>query len=204
MLASRYDKSSDEYKLYRLIWCRTIASQMAPSLSERTAIIYRYGEHYQFKANGSVVLFDGYRRVYQEGRDKKDEEDNHQLPVIAVGDEMLLLNAELGEHETSPPSRYNEATLVKQLEDYGIGRPSTYATICARLKDRNYIKMDSKRIDVNEMGLEVDKFLTSNFSQYVDYGYTAKMEEMLDDIATGKASKEEILDKFYRPFDGEH
>ena len=199
MMANRYDKSSDEYKLYRLIWCRTVASQMAPSLSERTAIVYRYGDRYQFKANGSVVLFDGYRRVYQEGRDKKDEEDSHQLPVIEVGDEMLLLHAELGEHETSPPSRYNEATLVKQLEDYGIGRPSTYATICARLKDRNYIKMDSKRIDVNEMGLEVDKFLTSHFSQYVDYGYTAKMEEMLDDIATGKASKEEILDRFYRP-----
>lgn len=193
--------SSDEFKLYELIWQRTLASQMKPAIFDSTQVNFNLGKQYGFRANGSVLVFSGYLSVYQEGEEIDGEkEENIRLPKINHGDKLPVLDLQVSEHQTKPPARFNEASLVKVLEEYGIGRPSTYATIPKTLQDRGYIIVEKNRISVTDMGIAVIDYLVDKFYTYVDYQFTSKMESDLDDIAQGKINREAMLFNFWNPF----
>ncbi|MFC2612515.1 MAG: DNA topoisomerase, partial [Eikenella corrodens] len=154
-----------------------------------------------FRATGQVLVFAGFLSVYQEGHDEDDEdEDNKKLPELAVGDALPVDKLYGEQHFTQPPPRFNEATLVKALEEFGIGRPSTYASIIKTLKDREYVTIDQRRFLPTDTGEIVNKFLTEHFTQYVDYDFTAKLEDQLDDIASGKRQWIPVMDKFWKGF----
>lgn len=190
----------DQFKLYQMIWQRTVACQMTPAKFDQTTVDINVGEGV-FRVTGQVQTFAGFLSVYEEGTDDTDgDEDNKKLPEMAEGD-VLPVDALYGEqHFTTPPPRFNEATLVKTLEEYGIGRPSTYASIISTLKDREYVTLEQKRFMPTDTGDIVNKFLTEHFAQYVDYHFTAKLEDQLDEIATGKREWVPVMDKFWKGF----
>ena len=197
----------DQLKLYTLIWRRTMACQMVPAVFDTVALEFAPGEPggdtetHRFRANGSVLVEPGFMAVYHEGRDDaKDDEGDRLLPEIAEGDVISLDVLRPEQHFTEPPPRFTEASLVKTLEEYGIGRPSTYASIIATLKNREYVEMDSKRFLPTDIGRIVNGFLTEHFTQYVDYDFTARLEDDLDAISLGEKDLVPLLEDFWQPF----
>ncbi len=191
--------SADQYKLYQMIWQRAVACQMAPAKFDTTTVDMGLGDGV-FRVTGQVQTFAGFLSVYEEGRDDTDEEDAARLPELKVG-ETLPADKIYGEqHFTQAPPRYSEASLVKALEEFGIGRPSTYASIISTLKDREYVVIDQKRFIPTDTGDIVNKFLTEHFTQYVDYHFTAKLEDQLDDIAEGRREWKPVMAKFWKDF----
>jgi DNA topoisomerase-1 len=199
---------SDLFKLYSLIWKRAVASQMEPAVYDTVAVdlvpgdaASRDGAVAVLRANGSTLVKPGYIAVYKEGMDDAGEDDNDRiLPPLEIGDRLDLLAIRPEQHFTEPPPRYSEASLVKALEEYGIGRPSTYATIIQTLIGKKYAELVNRRFVPTDLGKIVNKFLTRNFEHYVDYGFTAKMEDDLDEIADGKEEWVPVLDRFWKEF----
>ena len=196
--------SSEQYKLYSLIWKRTVASQMADAIMDTVAVDFSCGRGNVFRANGSTITFPGFLTVYEEGRDDskdKDEEgEGNILPSFKIGENVSLNDIQANQHFTEPPPRYSEATLVKALEEYDIGRPSTYATIIHTLQQRDYVIVDKKRFLPTDVGRIVNRFLTSYFNRYVDYKFTALLEDTLDAVARGEKEWVPVLEEFWQPF----
>ncbi|TLY77476.1 MAG: DNA topoisomerase I [Gammaproteobacteria bacterium] len=195
----------DLYRLYALIWKRAVASQMSHALFDTVAVDMLAGpdgpERHLLRANGSTLVKAGYMSVYQEGTDDtKADETDHVLPPMQEGDTVTLLALRPEQHFTEPPPRYSEASLVKALEEHGIGRPSTYATIISTLQDREYVEMDNRRFVPTDIGKIVNRFLTHHFHRYVEYGFTAAMEDELDAVSRGEEEWTTRLDKFWKPF----
>ena len=198
----------DQLRLYGLIWKRAVASQMAPAVFDTVAVDLVPGRDSQvtprpaiLRATGSTLVKPGYIAVYQEGRDDKAEDDGDRLlPALETGDVVRLVEVRPSQHFTEPPPRYSEASLVKALEEYGIGRPSTYASIIQTLLAKKYAELLNKRFVPTDLGKIVNKFLTRNFEHYVDYGFTARMEDELDEIAGGREEWVPVLDKFWQEF----
>jgi len=195
----------DQFKLYSLIWKRTMACQMVPAVFDTVAIELAAGaadDGHRFRANGSILVEPGFMAVYKEGQDDapKDDDGDRLLPNIAEGDVINLDVLRPEQHFTEPPPRFTEASLVKTLEEYGIGRPSTYASIIATLKNREYVEIDSKRFFPTDIGRIVNGFLTDHFAQYVDYDFTAKLEDDLDEVSLGHKDWVPLLDSFWKPF----
>lgn len=192
-----------EAKLYDLIWKRTIACQMAQAKLDQTSLIItdETGKH-SFRASGSILTFAGFLKVYREGMDdgKSDDLDDSLLPVVNEKDAMDLCKVNPDQHFTEPPPRFSEATLVKALEERSIGRPSTYASIVSTIQDRGYVRLEKKRFRPEDVGQVVAKFLTEHFTQYVDYDFTANMEETLDEVARGEKEWKPMLREFWSPF----
>ncbi len=195
--------SGDEAKLYDLIFKRAMASQMAAASLERTTVTLRdpTGRH-ELRATGQVVKFPGFLAVYEEGRDQKgdDDEDGTLLPVMRGGDSPAKLGVSAEQHFTQPPPRYSEASLVKRLEELGIGRPSTYASTIQTLRDREYVRMEKNRFFAEDSGRLLTAFLERFFPRYVAYDFTAEMEEELDDVSGGRAAWKAVLEQFWRDF----
>src|SRR5213080_1477086 len=192
----------EELKLYRLIWQRFVASQMMPALFDQTTIDIQAGR-LVFRATGSVLTFDGFLKVYQEGRDEKaeDEEDERTLPLVAEGETLTVNKVEPEQHFTEPPPRYTEATLVKALEEKGIGRPSTYAAIMTTIQDREYVEKKEGRFHPTALGKTVnDVLIEGGFDDLFNETYTARMEEELDEIEEGKLKWTDALQEFYDKF----
>jgi DNA topoisomerase-1 len=197
----------DELKLYRLIWMRFVASQMCPAVFDQTTIDVtakgKDGAAYTFRATGSVPKFKGFLEVYEEGKDQKDEEDEelrHRLPQVAQGEELKLKAIEPEQHFTEPPPRFNEATLVKELESDGVGRPSTYASILSTIQERQYVKKEGGKFIPTELGMVVTDLLLESFNDLFDVRYTARMEEELDEIEEGKMEWRAAMAEFYERF----
>lgn len=193
----------DELALYRLIWQRFVASQMMPALLDQTTIDIKAGEKYLFRATGSVIKFDGFLAVYEEGKDEKDEEDEERaakLPKVEKGEQLRLNSLTPNQHFTEPPPRYTEATLVKALEEKGIGRPSTYASIMSVIQDREYVEKREGRFHPTELGTLVNDLLVESFADLFNVEYTARMEEELDNVEDGKLKWTEALRGFYNKF----
>ncbi len=192
----------EQQKLYRLIWQRAIASQMAPAVFDTMTVELRAADHL-FVARGSVLLKKGFLEVYQEGTDDKqqDEPNDTSLPPLEVGQPVTLLALMSKQHFTEPPPFYNEATLVKTLEAYGIGRPSTYATIIDTLLSREYATLERKQFHPTDIGRVVNEFLVKYFTVYVDYDFTANLEDKLDAVAKGQVEYLSLLEDFWKPFD---
>jgi DNA topoisomerase-1 len=189
---------ADEYKLYRLVWRRAIASQMAPKELETTSIELVDGP-YRLRASATRTLFDGFARVYTEGRDDESEEAEGALPPLREGDTTTVESVTPTQHFTEPPPRYTEATLIKALEEHGIGRPSTYAATISTIVDRGYVKVVEKRLRPEEIGEIVTDFLVAYFSEYVDLAFTARMEGELDEVAEGERAWVPLLRAFFEP-----
>ena len=194
----------DQFKLYSLIWKRTMACQMVPAVFDTVAIEMAAGPEdagHRMRANGSVLVAPGFIAVYQESKDdSKDDDNDRLLPEIEEGDTIKLDELRPEQHFTEPPPRFTEASLVKTLEEYGIGRPSTYASIIATLKNREYVEMDAKRFIPTDIGRIVISFLTEHFTQYVDYDFTAKLEDDLDLVSLGEKEWIPLLEEFWQPF----
>jgi len=200
--------AEDEMKLYRLVWNRFVASQMMPALFDQTTIdVTARGKdavEYTFRATGSVPRFDGYLKVYQEGKDQADEEDEelkHRLPAVTEGELLRFKTIKPEQHFTEPPPRYNEATLVKRLESDGVGRPSTYASILSTIQEREYVKKEGGRFTPTELGIIVTGLLLESFDDIFEVKYTARMEEELDEIEEGKLDWRVAMAEFYERFD---
>ena len=196
----------DEFKLYKLIWQRFVASQMNPAVYDQTTIEITAGD-YLLRATGSVEKFNGFRAVYEEGKDdrtradvEEDEELKLRLPAVEKGEPLRLEDLLPEQHFTEPPPRYNEATLVKALEEKAIGRPSTYATILSVIQNRDYVEKVQGRFFPTELGMLVSDLLVKNFSDVFDVAYTARMEEELDEVEEGKLAWTRALDEFYGKF----
>ncbi len=203
MLEGRID--ADLQKLYALIWKRAVACQMIHAVKDTVAVNLLAGAdgpaRHLLRANGSTLVKPGYMAVYIEGRDDSaDDEDERILPAMEAGDRIELVSLRGVQHFTEPPPRYSEASLVKALEEHGIGRPSTYASIISTLKDREYVDMDGRRFIPTDIGKIVNNFLSVNFGKYVDYGFTAAMEDELDAVSRGEEAWTEPLQKFWQPF----
>ena len=216
---AKYLTDTDQVRLYELIWKRTVASQMASAEIERTAaeieVKGRDNTVYGLRANGSVVQFDGFLKLYEEGRDDSvrvidkgkddraaDDDDSHRLPPLAQGDTLRDKSVDAEQHFTQPPPRYTESTLVKRMEELGIGRPSTYASTLAVLEDRGYVKLEKKQLIPEDKGRLVIGFLASYFKRYVEYDFTADLEEKLDLISDDKLEWKDVLREFWRDFTG--
>ncbi|HMD29687.1 MAG TPA: type I DNA topoisomerase, partial [Steroidobacteraceae bacterium] len=196
---------ADQLKLYSLIWKRTVACQMAPAVFDTVTVEMLAGadgpRRNVLRANGSTLVKPGYISVYQEGLDDAVQDDSdHVLPAMKEGDRVKLLAVQPNQHFTEPPPRFSEASLVKALEEYGIGRPSTYASIISTLRDRQYVEIESRRFTATDIGKIVSRFLTQYFTTYVDYDFTAKMEDSLDAVASGEEEWVSLLEKFWKPF----
>jgi DNA topoisomerase-1 len=195
----------DQARLYELIWKRAVASQMASAELEQTTaeieVKGRDGKAYGLRATGTVVLFDGFLKLYEEGRDDEDEE-SRRLPPLSQGEHLRDRGIEAKQHFTEPPPRYSEATLVKKMEELGIGRPSTYASTLAVLEDRGYVRIDRKRLIPDDKGRLVTAFLEAFFKRYVEYDFTASLEEKLDLISDHKLDWKEVLRDFWKEFTG--
>lgn len=195
--------SKDQFRLYELIWKRTVACQMVHAVFDTVAVDFGCGDGNQLRATGSVLVKPGFMAVYQEGRDDttdKDKDENKWLPELAEGDAVSLDAIRADQHFTEPPPRFTEARLVRTLEEYGIGRPSTYASIIHTLQQREYVEMDRKRFIPTDVGRVVNKFLTDHFTRYVDYEFTAQLENELDEVARGEKDWVPVLDSFWSPF----
>ena len=203
-LVSRY-LDDDAARLYKLIWQRTLASQASSADIERTTVdidvTAKEGSAYGVRATGSVVRFDGFLKIYEEGIDEAIGEDG-ALPALTKGERLDPRKIEAKQHFTEPPPRYSEATLIKKMEELGIGRPSTYATTLNVLRDREYVRIDKKRLYPEDKGRLVTAFLESFFSRYVEYDFTADLEEKLDLISAGKLEWKDVLRDFWREFIG--
>ncbi|CAN5369156.1 type I DNA topoisomerase [soil metagenome] len=203
-LKARLD--SDQYRLYDLIWMRTIASQMESAEMERTTvdISAKAGARVlELRATGQVMKFDGFLAVYQEGRDDDSEdEDSRRLPAMSEGEPLKKEKLDVAQHFTEPPPRFSEASLVKRMEELGIGRPSTYASILQVLKDRGYVKLEKKRLHGEDKGRVVVAFLENFFARYVEYDFTAALEEQLDKISNNEISWQQVLRDFWGDFIG--
>jgi len=196
---------TDQYRLYALIWKRTVACQMAPAVFDTVAVELLAGPdgpgRHVLRANGSTLVKPGYISVYQEGVDDAVQDDSdHVLPPMQAGDRIKLAGVVPTQHFTEPPPRFSEASLVKALEEYGIGRPSTYASIISTLRDREYVEIENRRFTATDIGKIVSRFLTKYFTTYVDYDFTAKMEDSLDAVASGEQEWVPLLEKFWNPF----
>ncbi|MFP4536905.1 MAG: type I DNA topoisomerase [Dichotomicrobium sp.] len=201
----RYLKD-DEVKLYKLIWQRAIASQMASAEVDRTTVDIdtkgQDGTGYTFRATGQVITFDGFLKLYEEGRDDTKDEDGARLPALAEGETVEAKAIEPKQHFTEPPPRFTEATLIKKLEELGIGRPSTYASTMNVLRERDYVRLEKNRLVPEDRGRLVTAFLESFFQRYVEYDFTADLEEKLDRISAGDLEWKQVLRDFWREFIG--
>jgi DNA topoisomerase I len=196
---------ADQYKLYALIWKRAVACQMAHAVFDTVAVDLLAGndgpQRHLLRANGSTLVKPGYIAVYQEGRDDNvNEDDDHVLPPMQQGETVTLTALHSEQHFTEPPPRYTEASLVKALEEHGIGRPSTYASIISTLRDREYVEIDNRRFTATDIGKIVCRFLTDHFHKYVEYSFTADMEDELDAVSRGEEPWTTPLEKFWKPF----
>jgi len=194
--------SKEQFKLYDLIWKRTVASQMIHATIDTVAADLTAGDENIFRANGSTIVNPGFMAVYQEGLDdtKDKTDDQRMLPELLQGEQVDLLKLRPEQHFTEPPPRFTEASLVKSLEEHGIGRPSTYASIISTLQNREYVRLDKKRFFPTDVGRVVNKFLTQHFTQYVDYDFTANLEDELDAISRGEEEWTPMMKKFWKPF----
>ncbi|WP_421724645.1 type I DNA topoisomerase [Bauldia sp.] len=193
----------DQARLYELIWKRMVASQMASAELERTTVEIAAGspEKVGLRATGQVVRFDGFLTLYQEGRDDdKDDDEAKRLPPLAEGDPLSATGIAVDQHFTEPPPRYTEATLIKKMEELGIGRPSTYTATLSVLRDRGYVRLDKRQLVPEDKGRLVTAFLSSFFERYVEYDFTADLEEKLDKISNGDISWKDVLREFWRQF----
>ncbi len=194
--------NADQYKLYRLIWQRTVACQMIPATINTVGVDLEGGKGDIFRATGSTIVDPGFMAVYREDVDDSKENDDQQnlLPEMVKGDRIAIEKIITEQHFTEPPPRYTEASLIKTLEEHGIGRPSTYASIIATLQQREYVVLDKKRFKPTDVGRVVNKFLTEHFSRYVDYEFTAKLEDDLDAISRGEQEWVPLMHSFWQPF----
>jgi DNA topoisomerase-1 len=195
--------SSDQYRLYELIWQRFVASQMSPAQLEQTTIDITAGERYLFRTTGSVVVFRGFLQVYEDV--KENGEDTAESPGVVptqlkVGEDLRLLDLIPRQHFTKPPARYTESSLVKILDELGIGRPSTYATIISTVLNRNYVNREGRQLQPTDLGRTVNKILISNFPDIFNVHFTAEMEAELDDIESGQRRFLDVVKDFYQPF----
>ncbi|MCB1722944.1 MAG: type I DNA topoisomerase [Gammaproteobacteria bacterium] len=199
-IAAHLDR--DQLKLYSLIWKRTVACQMLHATIDTVAADLGAGDGNVFRATGSTIASPGFMQVYLEGKDdaKPGDDDEKMLPPLQQGETIALLKIRTEQHFTEPPPRYSEASLVKALEEFGIGRPSTYASIISTLQDREYVEMDKKRFIPTDVGRVVNRFLTNYFTQYVDYDFTARLEDELDAVSRGEEDWVPLLEKFWQPF----
>jgi len=192
---------ADQLKLYDIIWKRAIASQMESAELERTTVdVTSDDKQVTFRAVGTVTLFDGFLTLYQEGKDDEADEDSNRLPKVKEGDATSVEQLKPEQHFTEPPPRYSEASLVRKLEELGIGRPSTYASILSTLRDRAYVRLDRGRFIPEDKGRLVTTFLTSFFKRYVEYSFTADLEEKLDEVSAGELDWKQLLRDFWRDF----
>jgi DNA topoisomerase-1 len=200
--SQRRAASGDHARLYELVYNRALASQMASARLERTTVELSDGTgRVGLRATGQAVLFPGYLALYEEGRDEKsDDEESARMPVLREGDSPAKTGVESTQHFTQPPPRYSEASLVKRMEELGIGRPSTYASILQTLKDREYVRVEKARFVPEESGRLVTAFLERFFEKYVSYDYTAELEEELDDVSGGRLEWHKLLQDFWRDF----
>ncbi|CCD91830.1 DNA topoisomerase I [Bradyrhizobium sp. ORS 375] len=195
----------DQAKLYELIWTRTIASQMESAELERTTVDITAkagGRTLELRATGQVIKFDGFLALYQEGRDDEEDEDSRRLPQMSQGEALKRQNLAVTQHFTEPPPRFSEASLVKRMEELGIGRPSTYASILDVLKARGYVKLEKKRLHGEDKGRVVIAFLENFFRRYVEYDFTADLEEQLDRISNNEIAWQQVLKDFWTGFIG--
>ena len=195
--------TEEQRKLYELIWKRTIACQMEQAVFDTVGADLDAGGDSRFRASGSVLVVPGFMAVYQEGQDDAaaaEDDEERMLPPLVEGETLALKGVKCDQHFTEPPPRFTEASLVKALEEYGIGRPSTYATIISTLQAREYVEMDRKRFKATDVGRVVSKFLTEHFTQYVDYGFTALMEDELDAVSRGEKDWVPVMHEFWDPF----
>ena len=194
--------SEDQFKLYELIWKRTVACQMIHATIDTVSVNLEAEPGSFFRASGSTIRHPGFLAVYEEGLDdqKKGKDEDKILPPLEEGEKIKLLEIEANQHFTEPPPRFSEASLVKTLEEHGIGRPSTYASIISTLQAREYVEIEQRRFFPTDIGRIVNKFLTEHFSRYVDYDFTANLEDQLDSISRGETEWIPVMDQFWRPF----
>ena len=194
-------KDADQRKLYDLIYKRTLASQMAAAQLERTTVdIASADGQVILRANGQVMVFDGFIAIYEEGRDDTADEDDKRLPQLAEGEKAIKKSVDPEQHFTQPPPRYTEATLVKRMEELGIGRPSTYASIVTTIQDRGYVEKDKNRLIPQDKGRLVTAFLMNYFQKYIGYDFTADLENQLDEVSAGDADYKKVLHRFWHDF----
>ncbi|WAW95895.1 DNA topoisomerase I [Xanthomonas citri pv. malvacearum] len=195
--------SEDERRLYELIWRRAVACQMIPATLNTVSVDLSAGSEHVFRASGTTVVVPGFLAVYEEGKDTKsseDEDEGRKLPLMKAGDNVPLDRIVTDQHFTQPPPRFTEAALVKALEEYGIGRPSTYASIIQTLQFRKYVEMEGRSFRPTDVGRAVSKFLSGHFTRYVDYDFTANLEDDLDAVSRGEAEWIPLMEKFWGPF----
>ncbi|MCY7313005.1 MAG: DNA topoisomerase I [Pseudoxanthomonas sp.] len=193
----------DGRRLYELIWKRAIACQMVPAVMNTVSVDLAAGSEHVFRASGTTVIDPGFLAVYEEGKDSKnaeDEDEGRKLPPMKPGDRIPLDRIHADQHFTEPPPRFSEASLVKTLEEYGIGRPSTYSSIIQTLLFRKYVELDSRRFKPSDVGRAVSNFLSGHFTQYVDYDFTAKLEDELDEVSRGEKEWVPLMERFWAPF----
>jgi DNA topoisomerase-1 len=205
LIANRPEKvkpflTSDQFRLYQLIWKRTVASQMAPAVLDATSVDLSAGKRFVFRASGQVIRFPGFMKLYIESTDEADEKSEGTLPPLDEGEKLLCRELLPEQHFTQPPPRYTEASLVKTLEEYGIGRPSTYASIINTLLTRKYVRLEKRSFQPEDVGMVVSDLLVNHFERYVDYNFTAELEEDLDAISRGETRWQPVLKGFWDPF----
>ncbi len=195
--------SDDERRLYELIWKRAVASQMVPATLNTVSVDLAAGGEHSFRASGTTVVDPGFLAVYEEGKDQKkedDDDDGRKLPLMKIGDRIPLDRIHADQHFTQPPPRFTEAALVKTLEEYGIGRPSTYSSIIQTLLFRKYVEMEGRSFRPSDVGRAVSNFLSGHFTRYVDYDFTAKLEDELDEVSRGEKDWIPLMERFWGPF----
>ena len=191
---------NDQFRLYDLIWKRALASQMINALIGTVSADYEFGDSHIFRATGSTIIRKGFLTVYEEGKDDQKKQNKNVLPRLAKGDTSKVVDITGKQHFTEPPPRYSEASLVKALEEYGIGRPSTYASIISTLLNRDYVELEQKRFIPTDIGKVVARFLQKHFENYVDYEFTARLEDALDAVSRGEKEWVPLMRKFWDPF----
>lgn len=192
--------SDEQFRLYQLIWQRTVACQMIHATIDTVSVDLAAEPGSFFRASGSTVRDPGFLAVYEEGLDDQKAEKDNPLPPMREGEDITLHDIAATQHFTEPPPRYSEATLVKMLEEYGIGRPSTYPSIISTLQAREYVELERQRFQPTDIGRIVNKFLTEHFTRYVDYDFTANLEDQLDEVSRGEKAWIPVLDEFWKPF----
>ena len=195
--------SDDERRLYELVWKRAVASQMVPATMNTVTVELACGQAHAFRATGTTIIDPGFLAVYEEGKDtepSESDDEGRKLPLMKPGENVPLGMIRTAQHFTEPPPRFSEASLVKALEEYGIGRPSTYAAIIQTLLFRKYVELDSRRFRPTDVGRAVSNFLSSHFTQYVDYDFTAKLEDELDAVSRGEEDWVPLMQRFWEPF----